>query len=180
MKKFIAILLALTIITAFGVPAFATDEATPTDSTASEEEILEYIATEDFKENLEEEGVDVEEFEEKLGNGDYVIVEDEEDLKEILTDEQIEQIRKENALIPFEVVKENAVEGLMGLVMLPLVPVMLIVPVFGWVTAAAALVSPVMLITIPFQFIGACIESIDIYVNFDESIYRTVTDGIFN
>ena len=171
MKKIIAVLLTLALTMAFGMPAFATDEATPADPTVSEEEILEYIETEEFKESLKEEGVDVEEFEEKLENGDYVIVEPGEDPEEILTDEQIEQIRKENALVPFEIVKENAVEGLMGLVMLPLVPVMIIIPVFGWLTAAAAIVSPVMLITVPFQFIGACFEAIDIYINFNPYEY---------
>ena len=177
MKKLIAILLSLTIAFALGIPAFASEEAEEIPA-AREEEILDIIESEEFKEALEEEGVDVEDFEEKIEDGDYVIVEDEEDLREILTDEEIEEIRKQEALSVFDVVGENAKNGLIGLVMLPFVPVMLIVPVFGWVTSAAALLGPVRIISLPFQFIGACIEAIDIYVNFDYSIYTTTVESL--
>lgn len=171
MKKLIAILLTFTIIFTLGIPAFASDAETESPQ-ITEEEILDIIQSEEFEEALEEEGVDAEEFEENIENGDYVIVEDEEDLREILTDEQIEEIRKQEALSVFGIVGENAFTGLMGLVMLPFVPVMLIVPVFGWVTSGVALMSPFVLISIPFQFIGACIESVVLYVNFDDGIYR--------
>ena len=108
----------------------------------------------------------------KMIGDNYIIVEDEEDLKHIFTDEEIEEIRKQEALSVLSVVKENAFTGLVGLAMLPFVPVMLIIPVFGWVTSSVAIASPFVLITIPFQFIGACIESVDAYVNFDDGIYR--------
>lgn len=171
MKKFIAVLLTFTIVMTLGIPAFASDgEAEALQVT--EEEILDIVTSDDFKEALEEEGVDVEEFEENIENGDYVIVEDEEDLREILIDEQIEEIRREEALSAFAVVGENAFTGLIGLAMLPFVPVMLIVPVFGWVTSSVALMSPLILVSLPFQLIGACIESIVLYVNFDGSIYK--------
>lgn len=186
MKKFIqkstAIFMSLMMIALIGAPAYATEspsQATPTDAEASdspiisEENILETLESEEFREELEEEGIDVEDFEEKLENGDYVIVEDEEDLKEIFTDEEIEEIRKQNALTAFGTVKENAVGGLFGLIMLPFVPVMLIVPVFGWVTAGVSLMSPILLVTLPFQFIAACVDAVIIYVNFDDSEYRT-------
>ena len=157
MKKLIAILLTFTTVAALGIPAFASDAETETPQ-VTETEILDIIQSEEFGENPE--------------NGDYIIVEDEEDLKHIFTDEEIEEIRKQEALSVFSVVKENAFTGLVGLAMLPFVPVMLIIPVFGWVTSSVAIASPFVLITIPFQFIEACIESVDAYVNFDDSIYR--------
>ena len=178
MKKLIAILLSLTIAFTLGIPAFASEE-TDEIPVATEAEILDIIESEEFKDALEEEGVDVDEFEEKIEDGDYVIVEDEEDLREIFTDEEIEEIRKQEALSVFDVVGEDAKNGLIGLVMLPFVPVMLIVPVFGWVTSAAALMGPVRIIALPFQFIIACFEAIDIYVNFDDSIYRTDIESLF-
>ncbi len=170
MKKLIAILLTFTVVFTLGIPAFASDAETETPQIT--EEILDVIQSDEFKENLEDNGIDAEEFEENIGNGDYIIVEDEEDLKHIFTDEEIEEIRKQEALSVFSVVKENAFTGLVGLAMLPFVPVMLIIPVFGWVTSSVAIASPFVLITIPFQFIEACIESVDAYVNFDDGIYR--------
>lgn len=157
MKKLIAILLTFTTVAALGIPAFASDAETETPQ-VTEAEILDIIQSDELGENPE--------------NGDYIIVEDEEDLKHIFTDEEIEEIRKQEALSVFSVVKENAFTGLVGLAMLPFVPVMLIIPVFGWVTSSVAIASPFVLITIPFQFIEACIESVDAYVNFDDSIYR--------
>ena len=154
MKKLIAILLTFTTVAALGIPAFASDAETETPQ-VTEEEISDIIQSDEF-----------------IENGDYIIVEDEEDLKHILTDEEIEEIRKQEALSVFSVVKENAFTGLVGLAMLPFVPVMLIIPVFGWVTSSVAIASPFVLITIHFQFIGACIESVDAYVNFDDGIYR--------
>ena len=154
MKKLIAILLTFTTVTALGIPAFASDAETETPQ-VTEEEISDIIQSDEF-----------------IENGDYIIVEDEEDLKHIFTDEEIEKIRKQEALSAFSVVKENAFTGMVGLAMLPFVPFMLIIPVFGWVTSSVAVASPFVLITIPFQFIGACIESVDAYVNFDDSIYR--------
>ncbi len=171
MKKLIAILLTFTVVFTLGIPAFASDGEAETPQ-VTEENVLDIIQSEEFKEALEEDGVDVDEFEDNIENGDFIIVEDEEDLREFFTDEEIEEIRKQEALSVFGLVGENAVTGLMGLVMLPFVPVMLIVPVFGWVTSGVALASPFVLISIPFQFIGACIESIVLYVNFDDSIYR--------
>ena len=157
MKKLIAILLTFTTVAALGIPAFASDAETETPQ-VTEAEILDIIQSDELGENPE--------------NGDYIIVEDEEDLKHIFTDEEIEEIRKQEALSVFSVVKENAFTGLVGLAMLPFVPVMLIIPVFGWVTSSVAIASPFVLITIPFQFIEACIESVDAYVNFDDGIYR--------
>jgi hypothetical protein len=157
MKKLIAILLTFTTVAALGIPAFASDAEAETPQ-VTEAEILDIIQSDELGENPE--------------NGDYIIVEDEEDLKHIFTDEEIEEIRKQEALSVFSVVKENAFTGLVGLAMLPFVPVMLIIPVFGWVTSSVAIASPFVLITIPFQFIGACIESVDAYVNFDDGIYR--------
>ena len=157
MKKLIAILLTFTTVAALGIPAFASDAETETPQ-VTEAEILDIIQSEELVGNPE--------------NGDYIIVEDEEDLKHIFTDEEIEEIRKQEALSVFSVVKENAFTGLVGLAMLPFVPVMLIIPVFGWVTSSVAIASQFVLITIPFQFIEACIESVDAYVNFDDGIYR--------
>ena len=154
MKKLIAILLTFTTVTALGIPAFASDGEAEIPQ-VTEEEISDIIQSDEF-----------------IENGDYIIVEDEEDLKHIFTDEEIEEIRKQEALSVFSVVKENAFTGLVGLAMLPFVPVMLIIPVFGWVTSSVAIASPFVLITIPFQFIEACIESVDAYVNFDDGIYR--------
>lgn len=165
-----------------GIPAFAAEEETEItqelheeieEPTVTEEEILDIVTSDEFEKALEEEGIDADEFEEKLEDGDFVIVEDEEDLKEVLTDEQIEEIRKQEALSVFSVVKENALFGFVGLVMLPFVPVMIIVPLFGWVTSTIALASPLVVITLPIQFIGACVESIVKYVTFDDSPYRT-------
>lgn len=157
MKKLIAILLTFTTVAALGIPAFASDAETETPQ-VTETEILDIIQSDELGENPE--------------NGDYIIVEDEEDLKHIFTDEEIEEIRKQEALSALSVVKENAFTGMVGLAMLPFVPFMLIIPVFGWVTSSVAVASPFVLITIPFQFIGACIESVDAYVNFDDGIYR--------
>lgn len=154
MKKLIAILLTFTTVTALGIPAFASDSEAEIPQ-VTEEEISDIIQSDEF-----------------IENGDYIIVEDEEDLKHIFTDEEIEEIRKQEALSVFSVVKENAFTGMVGLAMLPFVPFMLIIPVFGWVTSSVAIASPFVLVTIPFQFIGACIESVDAYVNFDDSIYR--------
>lgn len=154
MKKLIAILLTFTTVTALGIPAFASDSEAEIPQ-VTEEEISDIIQSDEF-----------------IENGDYIIVEDEEDLKHIFTDEEIEKIRKQEALSAFSVVKENAFTGMVGLAMLPFVPFMLIIPVFGWVTSSVAVASPFVLVTIPFQFIGACIESVDAYVNFDDSIYR--------
>ena len=72
MKKLIAILLTFTTVTALGIPAFASDAETETPQ-VTEEEISDIIQSDEF-----------------IENGDYIIVEDEEDLKHIFTDEEIE------------------------------------------------------------------------------------------
>ena len=152
MKKIIALILSFTMIFTVGVPAFAVDEEIlPPD--VSQEEITGPSDTEE-------------------GEGDIVPPETEE--KEPLTDEEIEAIRKEEALSAFDGVRESATEGFMGLLMLPLVPVMLIIPVFGWVTSGAALMSPIVLASLPFKFISACVEAVDIYTNFDASEYQAI------
>lgn len=152
MKKIIAIILSLTIALSVGIPAFAVDEEiTPPDSVG-------------------EEITDPSDTEEGEGDGDSPAVED----KEPLTDEEIEAIRKAEALSVFDSVRESATEGLLGLVMLPFVPVMLIVPVFGWVTSLAAITSPIVLLSVPFRFIIACFEAADIYANFDAGAYQAI------
>ena len=78
MKKLIAILLSFAIAFTLGIPAFAAEEESETPR-ITQEEILDIVASEEFKETLEEEGYDVEEFEEKMENGDYEIIEDSED-----------------------------------------------------------------------------------------------------
>ncbi len=152
MKKLIAIILSFTIALTVGIPAFA-----------SEDEIF----IPDITQEEIDDSSDVEEGEE---NGDLPAIED----NEPLTDEEIEEIRKEEALSAFDDLRDSATEALLGTLMLPLVPVMLIVPVFGWVTSATALLSPLVLISLPFQFLVACAEAIDIYVNFNASEYQTV------
>lgn len=68
MKKFIAILLSLSIIFTLGIPAFAAEEETEItqelheeieEPTVTEEEILELLESEEVQEKLEEEGIDV-------------------------------------------------------------------------------------------------------------------------
>lgn len=77
MKKFIAVLLTFTIVMTLGIPAFASDgEAEALQVT--EEEILDIVTSDDFKEALEEEGVDVEEFEENIENGNFEIIDNKE------------------------------------------------------------------------------------------------------
>jgi hypothetical protein len=177
MKKFIAVLLTLAITMALGMPAFATSEsATPSDAqtenpAVTKEEISDVLQSEEMKDILEEEGVSPEEVEEEIENGDYIVIEDEEELEEYYSEEEIEALRKELALMPLEEVWQSFLSGITCLVLLPAVPVMLIVPVFGWVTSAAVLVSPLLLISTPFQFIIACFEAIDIYINFDPYEY---------
>ena len=61
MKKLIAILLTFTIVTALGIPAFASDSEAETPQ-VTEEEISDIIQSDEF-----------------IENGDYIIVEDEED-----------------------------------------------------------------------------------------------------
>ena len=90
-----------------------------------------------------------------------------------LTDEEIQQIRKENALAPIADVYENFKTNLVASLFLPIVPIALIVPVFGWIVSAAVLGAPFMVLLSPFQFIAACFEAVDIYVNFDASEYRS-------
>lgn len=77
MKKLIAILLSFTIIFTLGIPAFAAEEEAESQQ-ITEEEILDIVTSEEFVEVLEEEGYDVEEFEDKIESGDYEIVEDSE------------------------------------------------------------------------------------------------------
>lgn len=77
MKKLIAILLSFTIIFTLGIPAFAAEEEAEAQQ-ITEEEILDIVTSEEFKETLEEEGYDVEEFEDKIESGDYEIIEDSE------------------------------------------------------------------------------------------------------
>ena len=152
MKKIIALILSFVIAFTVGIPAFAADEeVVPPDIT--QEEVTDPSAPEDGE-----------------ADTDSPVIED----NEPLTDEQIEELRKEEALAAFDEVSGFATETFLGLVMLPFVPVMLIVPVFGWVTSAAALMSPISLIILPFRFFAACIEAIDIYVNFDASEYQAI------
>ena len=63
MKKVIAVLLTFTIVMTLGIPAFASDGEAEAPQ-VTEKEILDIVTSDDFKEALEEEGVDVEEFEE--------------------------------------------------------------------------------------------------------------------
>lgn len=177
MKKFIAVLLTLTLTMALGMPAFATSESAASSDAqtenpaVTEEEILDIMQSEEMKNILEEEGVSSEEVEEEIENGDYIVFEDREELEEYYSEEEIEALRKELALMPLEEVWQSFLSGMTCLVLLPAVPVMLIVPVFGWVTSAAVLVSPFLLISTPFQFIIACFKAIDVYINFDPYEY---------
>ena len=149
MKKLIAIILCFTMAFTVGAPAFAVDEE------VAPSEIVDGEITDT---------------EEGDADSDSPAIED----NKPLTDEEIEEIRKQEALSVFDSVAESASESLIGLLMLPLVPVMLIVPVFGWVTAGAALLSPLNLIAVPFRFVIACFEAIDIYANFDASEYQAI------
>ena len=155
MKKLIAIILSLTIAFSMSITAFATEDGSSVPGT-SQEEIVDTPETDENEENTEPEEPTVPEE------------------KEPLTDEEIEEIRKEKALEAIRQVGGEAGEAAIGLLMLPLVPVMLIIPVFGWVTAAGALMSPITLLSIPFKFVLACAEAIDIYVNFDASEYQAI------
>ncbi len=77
MKKFIAVLLTFTIVMTLGIPAFASDGEAEAPQ-VTEEEILDIVTSDDFKEALEEEGVDVEEFEENIENGNFEIIDNKE------------------------------------------------------------------------------------------------------
>ena len=152
MKKIIAVILSLTIALTVGMPAFAFEEETLTPD-ITQEEITDPSDSEEGDENA-----DIPE----VGEDDP------------LTDEEIEEIRKEKALSAFDGVRESATESLIGILMIPFIPVMLIIPFFGWVTTGAALMSPIVLITLPVQFIIACVEAVEIYNNFDASEYQAI------
>ena len=77
-------------------------------------------------------------------------------------------------MAPIAEVYESFVSNLMASLFLPIVPVALIVPVFGWIVSAAVLGAPFMVLLSPFQFVAACFEAVDIYVNFDASEYQSV------
>lgn len=77
MKKFIAVLLTFTIVMTLGIPAFASDGEAEAPQ-VTEEEILDIVTSDDFKETLEEEGIDVEEFEENIENENFEIIDNKE------------------------------------------------------------------------------------------------------
>lgn len=77
MKKIIAVLLTFTIVMTLGIPAFASDGEAEAPQ-VTEKEILDIVTSDDFKEALEEEGVDVEGFEENIENGNFEIIDNKE------------------------------------------------------------------------------------------------------
>lgn len=159
MKKLLAILLSLVLVFTLGTSAFATEyEENPPE--INQEEILDSDTSEEVEEDETTDDED-EEYEE------------EEEERGPLTDEEIQQIRKENALAPIADVYESFTTNLVASLFLPIVPIALIVPVFGWIVSAAVLGAPFMVLLSPFQFIAACFEAVDIYVNFDASEYQS-------
>ena len=164
MKKLLAILLSFALVLALGTSAFATESEAETPE-INQEETLDSDNSEETEEDEKTEDESEEDEEE---------YEEEEEERGPLTDEEIQQIRKENALAPIAEVYESFVSNLMASLFLPIVPVALIVPVFGWIVSAAVLGAPFMVLLSPFQFVAACFEAVDIYVNFDASEYQSV------
>ena len=157
MKKLLAILFSLVLVFTLGTSVFATEyEENPPE--INQEEILDSDTSEEVEEDETTDDEDEEYEEEERGP---------------LTDEEIQQIRKENALAPIADVYENFKTNLVASLFLPIVPIALIVPVFGWIVSAAVLGAPFMVLLSPFQFIAACFEAVDIYVNFDASEYQS-------
>ena len=163
MKKLLAILLSMVLVFTLGTSAFATEYEAETPD-INQEEILDP----DTSEEVEEDETTDEEYEE-----DEEDFEEEEEERGPLTDEEIQQIRKENALAPIADVYESFTTNLVASLFLPVLPVALIVPVFGWIVSAAVLGAPFMVLLSPFKFIAACFEAVDIYVNFDASEYQS-------
>lgn len=80
MKKIVAIMLTFTIIFTLGIPAFATDTATPSDPVIPGDEITDFIQSEEVQDALEDAGIDSEIVEEEFESGEIYVTDDPEEL----------------------------------------------------------------------------------------------------
>ena len=108
--------------------------ATPTDPVISEEDILDYIQSEEVQDALEDAGVDFEEVEEEIENGNYEII--------YITQEEFEQMRKDSALGVMKTYLSGFGQSLLILLMIPAAPIMFFVPFVGPLATGVILASP--------------------------------------
>ena len=108
--------------------------ATPTDPVISEEDILDYIQSEEVQDVLEDAGVDFEEVEEEIENGNYEII--------YITQEEFEQMRKDSALGVMKTYLSGFGQSLLILLMIPAAPIMFFVPFVGPLATGVILASP--------------------------------------
>lgn len=80
MKKILSIILCLTVSFTMMIPAFAADENTEPEALITEDELLEVIESEEVQDAFEASGVDTEEIEDAIENGEVIITDDPADL----------------------------------------------------------------------------------------------------
>lgn len=149
MKKLIAILLTFTIIFTLGIPAFASDAETESPQ-ITEEEIFDIIQSEEFEEALEEEGIDAEEFEENIGNGDYKIIDDDYEMS--YEDKLFYAVSLSDELFALSLSVE-ALGGILGVVSPGLILVTIPVGIILFVCGVGTIVtSPVIALVAPDSF----------------------------
>lgn len=149
MKKLIAILLTFTVVFTFGIPAFASDAETESPQ-ITEEEILDIIQSDEFEDALEEEGIDVEEFEENIENGDYEIIDD--DYEMTYEDKLLYVVSLSDELLVLSF-GSGALGGILGVVSPGLILVTIPVGIILFVCGVGTIVtSPVIALVAPDSF----------------------------
>ncbi|MBR5562019.1 MAG: hypothetical protein IKW12_02605 [Clostridia bacterium] len=114
--------------------------ATPTDPVGTQtpeistEDIFDYIQSEEVQDVLEDAGVDFEEVEEEIENGNYEII--------YITQEEFEQMRKDSALGVMKTYLSGFGQSLLILLMIPAAPIMFFVPFVGPLATGVILASP--------------------------------------
>lgn len=133
----------------------------------SEEDILDIIQSEEIQDALEDAGVDPGDIEEEIEDGNYEII--------YITQEEFEQMRKDEALSVF-----SEIAGLLGesaslLLLIPATPFLICVPFVGPFMLLIPLAAPVIFVASAVGMVFSPLISYYVYRNYElDPVYEIV------
>lgn len=140
--------------------ATAEDSAeAPSDPVISEEDILDYIQSEEVQDALEDAGVDSEEIEEEIENGNYEVI--------YITQEEYEQMRKDEALSVFTEIGTILGESAALLLLIPATPLFICIPFAGPFLLLIPLAAPVIFVASAVGMVFSPVISAFVYYNYE-------------
>lgn len=132
---------------------------TPDEPVISEEDILDFIQSEEIQDALEDAGVDSGDIEDEIENGNFEVI--------YITQEEFEQMRKDEAMSVF-----SEIAGLLGesaslLLLIPATPFFICVPFVGPFMLLIPLAAPVIFVASAVGMVFSPLISYCVYRNYE-------------